>query len=817
MQSLLVVGLNILLGAALWGIGMLLRKRRNTIVGEIQDREVQTSAYGLVKPILYGEVKQGLKVIHTMDLTPYPVEEGGGKAGSVTQMYYLATWAGILGIEPDQSVFGNHVVVKVWVDEKLAYNASGDGEEVKQGPWWSMKARYYDGSSSQTQDPTLTSFYSAYGNPAYRYRPLVVIKDLNVTYFGNRIPTIRCLLTTGALISGGVYQVTNFTHSFPDGVGAQIGSDYTLSQVISLDEQFIVSGYAWTPESASLGDAAYTWRKIDTSTREVVAEKTYYNTDADMEQYCGVSTNIPWYYWQAIDMDETGNVYALLCEGYGKVSMLDSNTFTVQSVSPSRPPGEDYQLEKIMVSKNPLYPYLWSWYTGTGTEEDTIWLQNRSTLASPFNSSEFGFKITHPLSGTDENPKIIGATVDNSNGSLIVIWSTEGELADSTVDNRTWVARYYPDGSQDLEEVTGILPTAISPNDFVPNAVTYDPGSGQLAYYAEDKIQFLDIDGSVTTYNGGISGISVSDYGAMDWQRGPVNGNLYITDNEAGKVYRVDMAERAAYEMYDISDYLDSDGNLIGGVYITYRDSMYINARVGDVDMQEITFDIVQSTGVSLGAIVYDICRRAGLADSEIDVSDLYDVPVRGYSVDQDQSAREALEPLMEVFVFDAVDQDGRLTFVRRGGASKATIPEYDLGVFMHGGDRPQPLEIEYPEETELPWKMEVHYADVDYKHESRVQSWERQATDSRKIEKIQSPVLMNSNEAKQLAHIAMRYAWNCFACSFSLGPKYAYLMPTDVIMISRTEGLYRVLLLEVQRQGLLTKWTGVIEGVVYY
>jgi hypothetical protein len=79
-----------------------------------------------------------------------------------------------------------------------------------------------------------------------------------------------------------------------------------------------------------------------------------------------------------------------------------------------------------------------------------------------------------------------------------------------------------------------------------------------------------------------------------------------------------------------------------------------------------------------LAEVVAEICRRAGLKD--FDVSDLHGV-VDGYVVDHNASAREALQPLMLAFGFDAFESGGKVVFRMRGGTPVRTIRDDTLAL----------------------------------------------------------------------------------------------------------------------------------------
>jgi hypothetical protein len=75
----------------------------------------------------------------------------------------------------------------------------------------------------------------------------------------------------------------------------------------------------------------------------------------------------------------------------------------------------------------------------------------------------------------------------------------------------------------------------------------------------------------------------------------------------------------------------------------------------------------------SLAELVAEICARSGLMD--IDVADLHGV-VDGYVVERIASAREALQPLMLAFGFDAFESGGKVVFRMRGGGEGLLLDE---------------------------------------------------------------------------------------------------------------------------------------------
>ncbi len=70
-------------------------------------------------------------------------------------------------------------------------------------------------------------------------------------------------------------------------------------------------------------------------------------------------------------------------------------------------------------------------------------------------------------------------------------------------------------------------------------------------------------------------------------------------------------------------------------------------------------------TSGSLAAVVAEICERSGLAPKDYDVSRVFGA-VDGYLLDRTSSGREALQPLMQAYGFDAYESGGRIVFATR-------------------------------------------------------------------------------------------------------------------------------------------------------
>jgi hypothetical protein len=78
-------------------------------------------------------------------------------------------------------------------------------------------------------------------------------------------------------------------------------------------------------------------------------------------------------------------------------------------------------------------------------------------------------------------------------------------------------------------------------------------------------------------------------------------------------------------------------------------------------------------TASALAEVVAEICRRSGMED--FDVANLFGA-VEGYLIERGSSARDALQPLMLAYGFDAFESAGRVVFRMRGGTSSRKLVE---------------------------------------------------------------------------------------------------------------------------------------------
>jgi hypothetical protein len=117
--------------------------------------------------------------------------------------------------------------------------------------------------------------------------------------------------------------------------------------------------------------------------------------------------------------------------------------------------------------------------------------------------------------------------------------------------------------------------------------------------------------------------------------------------------------------------------------------------------------DRVSSDGVTLGAIVANVCSRSGISPDQIDAAALTQT-VPGYST-AGGSGKDWLDPLLDLFDSDARPHGFALEFIKRGGTSGGTLADSGFarseGQAIYSASRGGP--------TDVPARVTLNFADV--------------------------------------------------------------------------------------------------------
>lgn len=153
-----------------------------------------------------------------------------------------------------------------------------------------------------------------------------------------------------------------------------------------------------------------------------------------------------------------------------------------------------------------------------------------------------------------------------------------------------------------------------------------------------------------------------------------------------------------------------------------------------------------RATSQLLSAVLQEIC--ASSAGEVANVDRAYGV-VRGYSVDQIQTGRASLQPLLLAYATEAVERDGSLTFFNRDGLADQVLDE---GLLAVNEETQGYVEVSRLAEPETGAIIRLSYVDVQADFEARSAEARFPDEDQRIVSATELSLGLTSAEARSIA-----------------------------------------------------------------
>ncbi|MBN2327416.1 MAG: phage tail protein, partial [Candidatus Omnitrophica bacterium] len=220
-----------------------------------------------------------------------------------------------------------------------------------------------------------------------------------------------------------------------------------------------------------------------------------------------------------------------------------------------------------------------------------------------------------------------------------------------------------------------------------------------------------------------------------------------------------------------------------------FKESLYLLGgidsypRAGKILIHKVENSIAHPKTVALREIVEELCAAdAGIDPDLIDASQLTD-DVDGVCAANRPTVKEMIEMLRQYGFFDAVDSDGVLKFVKRGGNPAFTVSDGDLAAEDPGkSKKPEKLTITYEQENDLPRSVEVVYADSGQDYLDGAQTAKRSVSGAQKPVTLNMTIAMNANRAARTAEINLWEYWASRAIlNWQTKYDFLHLDPADV------------------------------------
>jgi hypothetical protein len=213
-----------------------------------------------------------------------------------------------------------------------------------------------------------------------------------------------------------------------------------------------------------------------------------------------------------------------------------------------------------------------------------------------------------------------------------------------------------------------------------------------------------------------------------------------------------------------------------------------------------IYFGGTRGQGESLDSVItylmttQDGDLRERLVASDLDVSELTGETVKGYPLLGQQTVRNAVTPLQQLYMFDVLESDGKLKFIKRPQTPSFTMVEDDLAAHEYGKTDSRtliPVEYNRKSEIELPREVVVNYTDFDLDYNQGTQRYRKLQTESQSNTQSTLPIVLTADEAAQAAERLLKVTWSERQAPFKFktGMKYILVEPTDSGTITMNDG----------------------------
>lgn len=750
----------------------------------LNDKQVQSSAYGETVPRVYGSYLLAGNVIWATDLKETAKEQSGKGGGPTYTTYsYSVSCAISLCQGP---IIG---IRRIFADGKLIYDARSEETDdpladisgtVQRIGFSAQGYKIYVGDETQEPDPTIVAFEG--DAPAYRGEAYIVFTDLQLEKFGNRIPQMRFEVVTGgeAAYAGPV----------------EIFDNQSTSPVPT--ERISGQSYVVDPETGRLfiqrwfADHAHS--VFDTNTLTVLHRfplREQPDDDTPIRSSCFDTRNRRYIMVRFDDRIGSGIYRDYIdhydADTYGFIKRF-TQVRTVQTFNAVKQILYNPINNDLITISNKIFNDSFTVYDGVGSTTSyqyqgfnttsgmyqfgsflyLLELLGGATKVSIYNAISYAYIRTYDLADFFALPQ-----------NSFSFWKGDADIPQMVLDTRrNRVVAFSVFGAD-------------APSTSFWNYVIFDVDNGTIdssgaveltGFSATESVTYVALTDQFVLSGSNQKIISASDFTVVRTTTGDGSG---LPFRESPLYPGVLYASRNGSSS-------STDG------YAVYRYS------IGDVVNPEVT---------SLKDVVAAECAQVGLTAGDIDTTRLVG-NVRGFMVSGQGSGRGAIEALMNAYQFDAVESAGKLKFVSRGNAETATIEFDDLATHDVGQQVPTPLPFTRMDETTLPQKIAVKYSDSDIEFQQGAQEAARFTTQARNQVIIEVPVVMRGGEAKALAESALYSAWvGRTTTKFTVPRKYANIEPSDIVTINgNTIRIARKML-----KGNMIEFEGAVESAAIY
>ena len=795
----------------------------------IGDTDIQSSALGITIPEHYGTTRTAGAILWSGGLKEEKNKESqgkGGGGGSVTTYEYSASFLLSLGLGPASAIR------RIWADSKLIYDATGTGE-INNSKY---TFRFYKGVPTQGIDPLVeesinrrlaglpdinegsgpqatyttmddliaaSTAAAAAGEPrgqiyldhlnarvldagggeppdfrftpAYKELCVIVFEDMDLVDFGNRIPNLTCEIvwdTTDQVLSNSAGVVETILPSIAP-IPTQQGTHHPMMALARPQRKMLV-----------LDDT--TIRRFDYNTQ---AEDLFID-DSRINAIIGADAGGNF----IINIDDPTELL--------KVARVEPTGLTIQGYVGAAQgiytaPAYAAALDDEITSSSRLMAVITTAgklgiiRTEGGSTVDAVWGEAIPDALG----SVVGVQAVGP------GPLCPGGT-SGSDGTGTGTWGRVFILGENDPTNTAWtlysmVASYNGSGTSFSITVNVNTVLAGSHGGDVLKNVVYNSTLNRVYALFDDGANAKVI--KVNPDTGAIDDTYTVTLNLPDKDSG--FGSSIITGTKLAwangdDVIEMDLGDGTFTLTADILSNVVLDNRM---VYASNRDSIYVWSGVGGDDGFQLALNRfttpVGSGETTLANVIKQILRRAGMADSEFDVTGLSaDDIVVGFSIARPVTGRAVLDKLVLPFLVDGIETDWLVKFNPRTNIAIRTIPENDLGSIKGPTGDVNWLEARKPDHS-LPVELAIKYIDPFRDYQPNAVRAKRISEPvntmfSKRIENIELPLVMPETFVQGAVDRLLYLNWlSRDTARTKMSWEHIDLDPADVIQVDFDDG----------------------------
>lgn len=201
---------------------------------------------------------------------------------------------------------------------------------------------------------------------------------------------------------------------------------------------------------------------------------------------------------------------------------------------------------------------------------------------------------------------------------------------------------------------------------------------------------------------------------------------------------------------------------------------------------------LFKNYGVRLDTATYPLVEviKEIISQEDLDLNNfqfigLDNIQVDGYLLTSMSDRRTFLNILKTTYNFDVYQKDFKIVFAKKSTDIKSVINLDHLGAVNDSKEIQTIISKNRTPELEIPFQVDVVYADINKDYQTNTQNAMKVNTKSSEIMKVELPLVLNANNAKNIAERELYKAWiTRDTINFNTSYKYAFLNTSDLVTL---------------------------------